>query len=392
MSIDDKSDGYDLDVAGAENPIIEDTSDEAERPKLTGNAPPPPPPVRVAEVSIKEQLVAHCSRVFSDDPLEMSLADEERWFEVCDPPVNDDVFKRFIITRRSALFLGFLSLGLSALFHLVGLILNATHLTAGGIVGLTLFLVAMGGMAFMGFRAANDWALWRRERKALTWALLVFGCASLLACFLSVGSVGRVAYLVVLLPLLVVLGPAVTRTAIDVKLLFPRSGVGGWMLTVAVPLQSALTIASLMLFFMDGGGVLALLCMLALSAAPLHLLRIAGDLRKPTEPDETAELLDTPLLVLLAGYGVALLFTLVLLLSEGGRGVPTTLGILASVTGLYFMLRVSLLDFTVAILSEARAVEHSEALADAHSQAREAWEAFDREVTRDYERERAIFG
>jgi len=393
MSTDDSHDAYDLDVEGGDSPAGGGTPDEPERPKLSGNAPPPPPAVRVGGVSFPDQLTTHFSRIFADDPLEKVLADEERWFKVGTPPVSDEVFKRFLVTRRSALFVGFIALAGSALFHLIGLIINSKFLPGGVIAGMAILLVAVGFMAFVAFKASRDWALWRREKKTLALAVAAFAAAALLSCFISTGRVGPIAYLVAMLPLLIALGPALTRSAIDVKLLFPGSGVGGWMLTIAAPIQSLLTVATLMLFYMVGGGVLTLLALLALLAAPLYTLKVTTELRRPCSADAAADALDTPRLVLLAGYGVAVLFALVLMLSEGGgRGFPTVVGILLSITGLYFMIRVFLLDYTVVILSEARAVADSDALAAAHEEAKAEWEAFDREITRDFERERAIYG
>jgi uncharacterized membrane protein YfcA len=148
-----------------------------------------------------------------------------------------------------------------------------------------------------------------------------------------------------------------------------------------------------MLFYQIGGGPLSLLTLLALVGAPMGLLFAAGDLRRPNTPEDAAETLDRPRLVLLGGYGMAAFFAMVLLFSNvPGSGTPSVLGVFFLIVGLYFMLRVFLLDFTVTLLSEARAVADSSELAESHTAAKAEWEDFDREVTRDHERERAIYG
>lgn len=389
MSSDDQSDSYDLEMVTEKH----DTVVPPEFSAPVGKAPPNPPPVRVAEVGLGEQVKAHFGRVMGDDALERLLADEERWFEVAAPEVADETFKRFLLLRRSALFVAALLLGVAALCLLINTALNMGQLPGSVVAGMFVAVAAVAMMAFVAFKAANDWALWRRQKKNLSITLLSLSGAALVSALVAPrGGVGLIAYSLVLLPLLTCAGPAATRAAIDVKHLFPGSAAGGWLLTVAAPVQSALVVASFTLMYVMGGGVLSLLVLLALMFAPLAALKVAPELRRPTTRQETSDIVDTPQLVMLAAYGVAALFAAVLVLSEGGEGVLAGVGLLAIVGGLYLVARICLLDIAVALLSEAAAVSDSEALEPARKAAKESWESFDREVTRDHERERAIYG
>ena len=391
MTVDDRNDAYDVDMD--EGVPVEEEAAASGQKEVATDAPAlaSPQSAMVEQATLGLLLKTHALRVFSDDLEAAKLPDEGRWFEVATPPVVNPTFRRFLVLRRSMLFVAFAALAASALFHLLGLLVNVSILPGGWIALFLLFIAATGGAAFATFRTSRNWGLWRADRKLLIQTLAGFSAVAMVICFAGMGDLAEFVYPFFILPLLVACGPAMTGAALDLKQLFPRAGLGGWMLTVAVPAQALLAISAVLLFALQGGGLLIVMALAALVAAPLPLSRQVAALRRPSSAEETSESLDGPKLGAVICYGIAALCAVVFVFSEmGGRGFLSGIGVLTSVVGLCLLIRVVLLDHTITILSEALALAASPQLASRFDEAKKDWDGFDREVTRDFERQQSV--
>jgi hypothetical protein len=360
-------------------------------------APPDPPSFRVEAATPLEQVRTHLDRAFMlDPPDDHLLPDEARAFQVADPPMASARFRRFLTIRRSSLAVGGLLLALSVVFNLLAAFLLSK--VSGGLplVASLLTCLAGGGLVYATVRAYLGWDTPRQHRGLLGLAYGVYVALTLVQVLPTwkIGVSGLVGVVLALTPMLIGLGLGALRAGVQGKLLFPHGTLSGWLLSAAYPVFVVLAFAALIVPHQVAGGVVYLLSLVLLVAAPLMLWRAALVFRSPMTREQVLGNLAQPRMILLIAGGIAGIDLLVGTLAyfDGSGSVMGTFGAFFAFGAHVFLFSALLLDLQVDAMRYQLSVFTSPDNVSANRELDEDVEAFGTDDDNEVLRLEKIFG
>ena len=209
--------------------------------------------------------------------------------------------RNFLCWRRGLLWVAGVSLAISAILSLIDLIKLPKGYPGYIIFVLVMFLVAKVGASYFAVLSALRWAKVNKTKKlakrawACMYLLPVAVCLIPATWFITTPSYGAAAasmglqmglmYLAVILPLIVGVFPGLIRSSLTLKTMLPQATMPGWVAVIVAPLYAMFFLLALVVAT-QAQGFLTTIGLLALSLAPLMIVKHAKTVVSPVSVDE----------------------------------------------------------------------------------------------------------
>ncbi len=278
-------------------------------PRPPSNVPFPPPPRPPPPPPPEAMLSRALSRAFRlrIEPNEVT-PNEHAALMHASPPITDPHLMAFLAWRRSLLFLVAIALVPLTLLRFYDAFKNPEFEK----ISFLFFIpaAAEGALCIVCWYQLKNWMNWRRQRRTLFRAWLIFMVAPFVVFLIPVESIARemaresgnpqgatliqiavaVFALLTLAPKAVSLLAGTIRAAIVTKMLFPGTAGPGWLVVLATPIYALFAFTLLIVPYQATGNGWFFGAMMALAAGQLILARSGYALAKPTTHEDAVQL------------------------------------------------------------------------------------------------------